>query len=155
MLAYEISSRVDLNDSTRYAGRLLMNPTVSVSKVFLSPTITALVLVIGTLWGFFVHANVRWRFGILEHIVTTPFFHRWHHTGDTMRDRNYAAMFAFIDHMFGTYYAPDHWPTRYGIDAPMPASLGGQFLNPFLPAKWRPRRATPEATETAVERSRV
>lgn len=120
-----------------------------------SPTITALVLVIGTLWGFFVHANVRWRFGILEHIVTTPFFHRWHHTGDTMRDRNYAAMFAFIDHMFGTYYAPDHWPTRYGIDAPMPASLGGQFLNPFLPAKWRPRRATLEATETAVERSRV
>ena len=33
-----------MKDSTRYAGRLLMNPTVSVRRVFLSPTITALVV---------------------------------------------------------------------------------------------------------------
>lgn len=100
-----------------------------------SPTVTALVLVAGTLWGFFIHANVRWRFGFLEHVVSTPFFHRWHHTGDEMRDRNYAAMFAFVDHLFGTYYRPDHWPARYGIDTPMPASLGAQLLKPFMPAR--------------------
>lgn len=102
-----------------------------------SSTVTALVLVMGTLWGFFIHANVRWRFGFLEHIIATPFFHRWHHTNDRRRDGNYAAMFAFVDHLFGTYQRPDQWPAEYGIEAPMPASLGGQLLNPFLPAKAR------------------
>lgn len=120
-----------------------------------SGTIAILVLMAGTVWGFFIHANVRWRFGPLEHIISTPYFHRWHHTNDARRDHNYAAMFAFVDHLFGTYVRPDHWPTAYGIDAPMPSSLGGQFLNPFLPAKWRARRATPETPETAVDQSRA
>lgn len=102
-----------------------------------SPTVTALVLVVGTLWGFFIHANVRWRFGVLEHVIATPFFHRWHHTNDDRRDGNYAAMFAFLDHLFGTYRRPDQWPASYGIDAPMPSSLGGQLLQPFLPARSR------------------
>lgn len=104
-----------------------------------SATVTSLVLVAGTLWGFFIHANVRWRFGFLEHIIATPFFHRWHHTKDDRRDGNYAAMFAFVDHLFGTFQSPDHWPSQYGIEAPMPASLGGQLLNPFLPGRARTR----------------
>lgn len=107
--------------------------------------VTALVLVIGTLWGFFIHANVRWRFGVLEHIIATPFFHHWHHTDDRRRDGNYAAMFPFVDHLFGTYRSPDHWPTGYGIDAPMPASLAGQLLNPFVPARPRAVQATASA----------
>lgn len=35
------------------------------------PTVTALFLVLGTLWGFFIHANVRWRFGFLERVIAT------------------------------------------------------------------------------------
>lgn len=104
-----------------------------------SPTVTALLLIVGTLWGFFIHANVRWRFGFLEHIIATPFFHHWHHTDDRRRDGNYAAMFSFVDHLFGTYQAPQHWPDGYGIDAPMPASLGGQLLKPFVPPP-KPRK---------------
>lgn len=105
-----------------------------------STTVTTLVLVVGTLWGFFIHANVRWRFGFLEHIIATPFFHHWHHTNDDRRDGNYAAMFAFVDHLFGTYRRPDRWPISYGIDAPMPASLGLQLLDPFMPSRRRVRR---------------
>ena len=95
--------------------------------------VPALVLVLGTIWGFFVHANLRWRFGFLEHLIATPFFHRWHHTNDSSRDRNYAAMLPLVDHLFGTYHSPAHWPTRYGIDDPMPPSLGAQLLKPCLP----------------------
>lgn len=109
-----------------------------------SPTIAILILMAGTLWGFFIHANVRWRFGPLEHVITTPYFHHWHHTNDDRRDHNYAAMFAFVDHLFGTYVSPDHWPTEYGIDAPMPSSLGMQLLNPFMPS----RRRTPVTRES-------
>lgn len=113
-----------------------------------SPTVTALVLVIGTLWGFFIHANVHWRFGFLEHIISTPFFHRWHHTNDGLRDCNYAAMFSFVDHLFGTYHSPDHWPGSYGIDTPMPSSLGAQLLQPFMPSQAQVRHRTGGSRES-------
>ncbi|MGH8114844.1 MAG: sterol desaturase family protein [Rhodanobacteraceae bacterium] len=100
-----------------------------------STTLTALVLIIGTLWGFFIHANVRWRFGFLEHVIATPFFHHWHHTNDRRRNGNYAATLAFVDHLFGTYVSAKEWPVAYGIDQPMPSSLGLQLVEPFVPAK--------------------
>lgn len=99
-----------------------------------STAVPALVLVLGTLWGYFIHANLRWRFGFLEYLIATPFFHRWHHTKDARRDHNYAAMLPFIDVIFGTYLSPDHWPTSYGTDNPMPASIGHQLVKPFLPS---------------------
>lgn len=120
-------------------------PVIALGLTGDSNMVTALVLVFGTLWGFFIHANVRWRFGFLEHVIATPFFHRWHHSDDRRRDGNYAAMFPFVDHLFGTYRSPDHWPTGYGIDAPMPASLAGQLLNPFVPARPRAVQATASA----------
>lgn len=96
------------------------------------PAVPAIVVIFGTIWGFFIHSNLRLRFGFLETIVATPFFHHWHHTNDAMRDRNYAATLPFIDHVFGTLHLPKAWPEAYGIDAPMPASLVGQVLSPFV-----------------------
>lgn len=112
-------------------------PVVALGLTGDSTTVTALVLVVGTLWGYFIHANVRLRFGLLEHVISTPFFHRWHHTNDARRDHNYAAMFPFVDHLFGSYVSPKHWPTEYGIDTPMPSALGSQLLEPFMPSKPR------------------
>lgn len=114
-------------------------PVIALGLTADSTPFTAALLVFGTLWGFFIHANVRWRFGLLEHIIATPFFHRWHHTDDRRRDGNYAATFAFVDHLFGTYQRPADWPTGYGIDTPMPSSLGMQLLKPFLPSRPRTR----------------
>ncbi|OYV50911.1 MAG: sterol desaturase [Rhodospirillales bacterium 20-60-12] len=98
------------------------------------PAVPAIVIVIGTMWGFFVHANIKFRFGFLESLIATPFFHRWHHTNDAMRDRNYAAMLPLLDRLFGTFHAPQSWPSEYGIDQPMPAHIRGQLLSPFTPA---------------------
>ena len=126
-----------------FARTLGFIPVIALGLTGGSGMLTMLFLVLGTLWGFFIHANVRWRFGFLEHIIATPFFHRWHHTNDARRDRNYAAMFPFVDHLFGTYQSPDEWPAGYGIDTPMPASLGGQLLEPFMP--WPDARPKVEA----------
>ncbi|MGH8233866.1 MAG: sterol desaturase family protein [Rhodanobacteraceae bacterium] len=130
-----------------FARTLGFIPVIALGLTGGSGTVTALFLVLGTMWGFFIHANVRWRFGFLEHVIATPFFHRWHHTNDPRRDRNYAAMLPFVDHLFGTYQSPDEWPAGYGIDAPMPASLGGQLLDPFMPRY--PPRPTTEAAAAA------
>jgi sterol desaturase/sphingolipid hydroxylase (fatty acid hydroxylase superfamily) len=97
----------------------------------LLPLLYALV---GTILSFLVHANIRWRFGLLEQLVTTPAFHHWHHNNDGADsiDKNYAAIFPWLDILFGTFYLPKHrWPKEYGIDAPMAPNFTGQLLQPL------------------------
>ncbi len=95
--------------------------------------IPLLVLLLGTVWGFFVHANLRWRFGPLEWFVSTPAFHHWHHTNDgpAVLNKNFAPLLPFVDRLFGTLYLPAHRPARYGIDEPLPSGLLAQLLHPL------------------------
>ena len=101
-----------------------------------------LLLLIGTVWGFFIHANLRWRFGPLEWLVATPAFHHWHHSKFEHINRNYASTLPVLDRLFGTHHLPAEWPASCGIEAPMPASLAGQLLAP-----WR-RAPAPAAPAT-------
>jgi len=90
----------------------------------------------GTFWGFFIHANVRWRFGPLEWLIATPAFHHWHHTRGEHADRNYAAMLPWLDRLFGTYYMPRKaWPANYGTDTPVSSNMAVQLLDPILSVK--------------------
>jgi sterol desaturase/sphingolipid hydroxylase (fatty acid hydroxylase superfamily) len=113
--------------------------------------IPVLVILLGTIWGFFIHSNVRWRFGPLEWLIATPAFHHWHHTNDgpAYINKNYAPLWPFIDRIFGTLYLPkDRQPERYGIDEPMSPILFGQLVDPFL--IWRKKTVT-EAGEQKTE----
>ena len=94
----------------------------------------ALLLVLGTLWGFFIHANLRWRLGPLEWLVATPHFHHWHHSRHDHINRNYAATLPFLDRLFGSHYLPRHWPGAYGTESVVATTLEGQLLDPFIPA---------------------
>ncbi len=97
-------------------------------------TVLMLFLVLGMLWGFFIHANLRWRFGWLSVLVSTPAFHHWHHTNDEHVDKNYASMLPIMDILFGSWYMPKKkWPPKYGVSTPMAPDLAGQFVQPFLP----------------------
>jgi sterol desaturase/sphingolipid hydroxylase (fatty acid hydroxylase superfamily) len=103
----------------------------------LTPTgslVPVLIVLTATVWGFFIHSNLRWRLGPLEWLIATPAFHHWHHTLREPRDRNYASMLPCMDRLFGTWYLPrGQWPSSYGIDAKLPDSLGMQLIYPFLP----------------------
>jgi sterol desaturase/sphingolipid hydroxylase (fatty acid hydroxylase superfamily) len=97
--------------------------------------VPVLVLVLGTVWGFFIHANVRWRFGPLEWLIATPAFHHWHHTNDgpAYVNKNYAPLLPWVDRLFGTLYLPkETQPARYGIDEAVPNHFLGQLVRPFL-----------------------
>jgi sterol desaturase/sphingolipid hydroxylase (fatty acid hydroxylase superfamily) len=87
------------------------------------------------LYSCMVHANLNWTFGPLKHVFASPVFHRWHHTtADEGGSKNFAPTFAFLDHMFGTFYMPEgQKPLVTGItEADMPKSLLGQLLYPFM-----------------------
>lgn len=93
-----------------------------------------LLIVAGSAWGFFIHANVSWRFGRLEWLVSSPAFHHWHHTNDgpDRINKNYSAMLPWVDRLFGTFYLPEReWPQKYGIDTEMPSSLVDQIVQPL------------------------
>ena len=120
---------------TRLCGLALLYATGLASPVGPNPTLVpALVLLVGSLWSFFIHANVRWRLGPLEEIIASPAFHHWHHTFEDHKDHNYSAMLPFVDRLFGTFYLPKTWPAEYGTSTPMPETLVGQLLEPFAPA---------------------
>lgn len=62
------------------------------------------VLLFRRLWSGLLHANVRFRFGALEHVVATPAFHHAHHSTDPRRfNSNYAALLPVLDRIFGTF----------------------------------------------------
>jgi sterol desaturase/sphingolipid hydroxylase (fatty acid hydroxylase superfamily) len=93
-----------------------------------------LVIFTGTLWGFFIHSNVKWRFGPLEWLVSTPAFHHWHHTYSGPINKNYAPLLPIVDVMFGTHHwQSKRWPERYGAIAEVPSSLVEQVFDPLLP----------------------
>ncbi len=82
----------------------------------------------------FVHSNLRFNFGIWEHIIATPRFHHWHHGIEKEAiNVNYAVHFPIIDWMFRTHHLPkDQWPEGYGIAGhPVPKGWIRQFWYPF------------------------
>ena len=87
----------------------------------------AFFLAVSTVWAFFVHANVNWRLGWLEHLVVSPAFHHWHHCNEdaSVVDKNYASLLPFLDRLFGTHHLPkDRFPASYGLLAPAATSAG-------------------------------
>jgi lathosterol oxidase len=85
----------------------------------------------------FIHANVRFRFGVLERVVVTPRFHHWHHARSPEAvDKNFAVHCPWIDRLFGTSHVPDgRWPEAYGVEgAPVPDGWLRQLLWPLRPA---------------------
>jgi sterol desaturase/sphingolipid hydroxylase (fatty acid hydroxylase superfamily) len=81
------------------------------------------------LWAIFLHANVRGRFGPVEHLVATPHFHHWHHAADA--HGNFSGLLPWVDALFGTRVDRRDWPANYGCDAPVPQGWWRQLTWPF------------------------
>jgi len=86
------------------------------------------------LYSTFVHANLNWRFPVVEQLLVTPRFHHWHHGIEKEAvDVNFAIHFPLFDKLFGTYHLPkNQWPTGYGIEGhPVPLGYLKQLKYPF------------------------
>jgi sterol desaturase/sphingolipid hydroxylase (fatty acid hydroxylase superfamily) len=87
--------------------------------------------------SFLSHANVRISFGPLRYVFVSPEFHHWHHSSEReARDRNFAAHFAFIDFIFGSFHLPKGQRAQaFGVDHPMPRGYLRLLAYPFF--AWR------------------
>ena len=90
-------------------------------------------LAVSTLQAIFVHANVRWKFGPLRWLVSTPEFHHWHHANDPVAyNSNFAGEFPWIDALFGTLHLPrNRMPVQYGIADAVPDGYLHQLAWPM------------------------
>ncbi|MBM4778663.1 MAG: sterol desaturase family protein [Archangiaceae bacterium] len=78
------------------------------------------------LWAIFLHANVRFRFGVLERFIATPAFHHWHHARGARG--NYAGLFPWVDTLFRTNVTAAQWPEDAGTDDAPPERYWAHLL---------------------------
>ncbi len=93
-----------------------------------------LYIVIVGFQAVFNHANVHLPWGPVKYVIVTPDFHHWHHSSDDVAiDRNYAAHYAFLDHLFGTAIKGQQgFPEKYGVQGDyMPDGFLKQLAFPF------------------------
>jgi sterol desaturase/sphingolipid hydroxylase (fatty acid hydroxylase superfamily) len=89
----------------------------------------ALVLLALRLGTVFVHADLQMRAGWWGELLATPGFHHRHHQRDGVA-RNYAALFPWLDRLFGTHDAAPAGPV--GLPTPTPRSFLGLLMLPFV-----------------------
>jgi sterol desaturase/sphingolipid hydroxylase (fatty acid hydroxylase superfamily) len=118
--------------------------------VGIDPAVLAVASLLMGSYNLFIHSNLRWTFGPLRYVLVSPVQHRWHHSDSPgAMDRNFAAMFSFIDVMLGTFYMPmDVMPETTGLSTEEktahPRTLTGQLAYPF-----RRRSETSDAVQNA------
>lgn len=131
-----------LAGSRQHLIEVLITRTLMLASIYVlgfsKEVIDAYIVIVG-FQAVFNHANVSVRLGPLRHLIVTPNFHHWHHAQDKEAlDRNYAAHFAFLDHLFGTAVESDReWPARYGVLGDyVPDGFARQLVFPFT---WKQR----------------
>ena len=97
-------------------------------------TMALWVTLIGSIWGYVIHANLRWRLGPLEQVISSPAFHHEHHRrlGADGRTHNYAALMPWVDRLFGTFRLDRAGPAEFGLDEPIAPGIAAQLIDPFF-----------------------
>jgi sterol desaturase/sphingolipid hydroxylase (fatty acid hydroxylase superfamily) len=94
-------------------------------------------------YGYYIHADVPWRYGAFKYVFVSPVLHRWHHSyAEDARDKNFATLFAFYDYGFGTFALPERGVDCIGTgDAAYPQTWLGQLIHPFRVWLFAPKPA--------------
>jgi sterol desaturase/sphingolipid hydroxylase (fatty acid hydroxylase superfamily) len=107
--------------SRSHAFEILINQTIEFAPIILlggAPSLPIIKAIIDSVWGMWIHANVRVRTGKLQYLINGPEMHRWHHALDVAPPgKNFATKLAIWDWMFKTAYLPAHKPAGYGLGA--------------------------------------
>jgi sterol desaturase/sphingolipid hydroxylase (fatty acid hydroxylase superfamily) len=106
-----------------------------------SPALFAVYVPFVATYSLLIHSNLTWTYGPVGYLITSPAFHRWHHSSETAAlDKNFAQTFAIFDYLFGTAYCPRHQVSqRYGlVGKQLAPNMWSQLLYPFQKTKRAP-----------------
>ena len=137
---HSVKSMDWLAGSRQHLVEVLITRTLVLASIYVlgfsKEVIDAYIVIVG-FQAVFNHANVSVRLGPLRYVIVTPNFHHWHHAQDREAlDRNYAAHFAFLDHLFGTaVQSGREWPERYGVVGDYVPD--GFFKQTVFPFTWK------------------
>jgi sterol desaturase/sphingolipid hydroxylase (fatty acid hydroxylase superfamily) len=122
-------SRSHFVDDTLVRGFILVPLMLGFSQ-----SIILAYLIFVTLHATWTHCNFGPNAKWIEQFLVMPRYHHWHHTSQKEGiDKNFAIHFPWIDKLFGTYYYPEEWPAKYGLDGEEIApDFLRQTINPFL-----------------------
>ena len=137
---HSVKSMDWLAGSRQHILELIITRTLVLAPIYVlgfSKEVIDTYIVIVGFQAVFNHANVSVRLGPLRYVIVTPNFHHWHHSQDDEAiDKNYAAHFAFIDHLFGTAVQSDRaWPEHYGVVGDYVPN--GFFKQLAFPFRWK------------------
>ncbi|MBD2461986.1 sterol desaturase family protein [Oscillatoria sp. FACHB-1407] len=99
-----------------------------------------------------IHANVSWTFGPFRYVISSPAFHRWHHTTEELgAGKNFAGLFPVFDLIFGTFYMPQgEQPREFGlIGEKIKETFLDQLLFPYR--TWKRVRAWFNSNQSIAE----
>lgn len=100
----------------------------------------------------FIHANVSWTYGPFRYVISSPAFHRWHHTTEEEgAGKNFAGLFPIFDVIFGTFYMPQgEQPRNFGlIGETIKETFWDQLLFPYR--NWKIVKAWFNSNQPVVE----
>lgn len=89
-------------------------------------------------YGYFIHANLPWNYGIMGKVFVSPVMHRWHHAfSKDAYDTNFATVFAIFDLAFGTYRVPPKFEGELGVQSHKKLGLVGQLIYPLKKSSYK------------------
>jgi sterol desaturase/sphingolipid hydroxylase (fatty acid hydroxylase superfamily) len=106
------------------------------------------IVVFRSMWGVFIHSNVKLPIGWLRFVTGSPELHHWHHDRTHGGRCNFANLMPLMDLIFGTYrHPPAEAEAALGVQEVVPRNYLGQLLYPMLPASLRARFWASDASE--------
>ncbi|MFJ6214783.1 sterol desaturase family protein [Streptomyces sp. NPDC092296] len=90
--------------------------------------------------GYFIHANIDVRIGLLNHIFTSPEQHRLHHSTDLSEAGHFGSDLSIWDHLFNSFHwYPGRVPAAVGLkdpdSFPSTSSVMASLIQPWRRAK--------------------
>lgn len=83
----------------------------------LSPAEAGIAYSVGVVVNVWIHTNISVNPGVLGWLIITPDFHRIHHGGGGLIQKNLAFILTIWDRMFGTYVNPREAGDNYKLSA--------------------------------------
>lgn len=103
-------------------------------------------------YGYFIHADLPWTYGVWGRVFVSPVMHKWHHALKRKAfNANFASIFSIFDQLFGTYYVPGNCDTPLGATHVSGKSVWYQLIYPFKLQAYRRQPATSTTSKSNTE----